>query len=352
MNAKRSVLFALALCFCTTAAVVQQAGAQQAGDQIAGPSLRDSVTVTSGVVKIGDLVDNAGVASGIAIYRAPDLGTTGTLRTAQLLEVLRANGVIGVNTHDLRDVSITRASRQLSTKSIENQVAHALEHRYGLGDAANLSLTFDRELRDLQLDPSNSGDPIPVAIRYDARSHRFDVMFDIANDETPTPTKLRFTGVAVETVEAAVLTRALERGDVIRASDISFERRPKSDFANDVAPRSGVIGMQVRRALRTGQGLKASDLAKADLVTRDQVVTLVYETPGLYLTGRGKATEGGAQGDTVSVLNLQSKRIVQGVIVGPGQVSVSISVPAPTTVAAIDSSSASPSANIPSAKSE
>jgi len=348
MRATRSILSAFALCVLATGAL-----AEQPQGQISGPSLRDNVTVTSEVVKIGDLIENAGIASGIAIYRAPDLGTTGTLRTAQLLEVLRANDVIGVDTHNLREISITRASRPLSAKYLEGQVAHALEHRFGLGDAANLALNFDRELRDLQLDPSYSGDPIPVVIRYDARTNRFNVVFDVTNDDISTPAKLQFTGTAVETVEAAVLTRALDRGEVIRPADVSFERRPKTEFGNDVAPRNSVVGMQTRRALRSGQGLKTSDLAKTDLVARDQAVTLIYETPGLYLTGRGKALEGGSKDDTISVVNLQSKRTVQGVIVGPGQVSVSTNVPMPTTVAAVDTSAAAPSTNAPtSAKPE
>lgn len=323
----RSTVIALALCLVAAPAV-----ADPPQNPIAGPVLRESVTVTSEIVKIGDLVDNAGVASEIAIYRAPDLGTTGTLRTAALLEVLRANDVIGVDTHDIKEVSITRASRAFSAKDLQSQVAKALEHRNGLGDAANLSLAFDRDLRDIQLDPTNTGDLVPVSVRYDSRSNRFDVTFDIANDASSSPTKLRFTGTAVETVEAAVLTRAFDRNEVIRMSDVVMERRPKAELGNDAALRDRVIGMQTRRALRAGQSLKASDLAKADLVTRDQTITLIYETPGLYLTGRGKALEGGTQGDTVNVLNLQSKRTVQGVVIGPGQVSVAIGVPVPRSV--------------------
>jgi flagella basal body P-ring formation protein FlgA len=44
------------------------------------PALRDHINVTDEVVRIGDLVDNAGVAAQIAIYRSPDPGTTGTCR--------------------------------------------------------------------------------------------------------------------------------------------------------------------------------------------------------------------------------------------------------------------------------
>ena len=45
------------------------------------------------------------------------------------------------------------------------------------------------------------------------------------------------------------------------------------------------------------------------------------------LTVRGKAAEGGAEGDVISVLNEQSKRTVQGVVVGPGRVVISTSSP-------------------------
>jgi len=55
---------------------------------------------------------------------------------------------------------------------------------------------------------------------------------------------------------------------------------------------------------------------------RDQAVTIIYQMPGLYLTTRGKATESGAEGDTVSVLNLQSKRTLTGVVTARGQVTV------------------------------
>src|SRR4051794_28455001 len=295
---------------------------------IAAPVLRANVNVASDVVRIGDVVDNAGNAAQIAIYRAPDLGTTGSLPTAQLLSVLRAHQVIGVDTKDLKAISVTRLARTLEAKDTELQVARALERRNGLGDAANLSLTFDREVQTLQLDASNTGNLQPVAARYEPRSGRFDVSFEIANDASA-PTKLRFTGTAIETVEAAVLARGVERNEVIKSSDVVIERRPKAEVGNDAAGRDNAVGMQARRQLRAGQALRVTDLAKPDLVTRDQNVTLIYESSGLYLTIRGKALEGGTEGDAVNVLNLQSKRTVSGIVVGRGQVSVAISTPRP-----------------------
>jgi flagella basal body P-ring formation protein FlgA len=315
----------------------------QSRDDIAVPVLRANVNVASDVVRIGDVVDNAGNAAQIAIYRAPDLGTTGSLPTAQLLAALRAHQVIGVDTKDLKAISVTRLARTLEAGDIELQVARALERRNGLGDAANLSLTFDRDVQTLQLDASNTGNLQPAAVRYEPRSGRFDVSFEIAND-AGVPTKLRFTGTAIETVDAAVLARGVERNEVIKSSDVIIERRPKAEVGNDAAGRDNAVGMQARRQLRAGQALRVTDLAKPDLVTRDQNVTLIYESAGLYLTIRGKALEGGTEGDAVNVLNLQSKRTVSGIVVGRGQVSVAISTPrpAPATETPVTTGAAEP----------
>ena len=118
----RSLLVATAL----LAASATPALAQAAGDAIAVPTLRANVTVTGDVVRIGDVVDNAGTAGGIAIYRAPDLGTTGSLPTAQVLGALRARQVIGVTTGDIKEVAVTRLARTVETKEIELQVARAI----------------------------------------------------------------------------------------------------------------------------------------------------------------------------------------------------------------------------------
>ena len=312
--------------------------AQEKEDPIAAPVLRAQVTVESDIVRIGDVIDNAGTAAQIAIYRAPDLGTTGTLPTAQIINVLQAHQVIGVDTRDIKSVSVTRLARTLEAKEIETQVAHALEHRSGLGDAANLNLTFDRDVRDVRLEAWNNGSMQPVALRYELRSGRFDITFEIANDVNSTRTKLRFTGIAVETVEVAVLTRSVERNELLKPSDVNTERRPKAEVGSDAATRGQAVGMQMRKQLRAGQPLKAADLAKPDLVQRDDNVTLIYETAGLYLTVRGKAVESGTEGDTVSVLNLQSKRTVSGIVVGRDQVAISVIAPRLPAVAETTSS--------------
>jgi flagellar basal body P-ring formation protein FlgA len=318
----RSMLVAALLVVAPSAAL-----AQENEDVIATPVLRAQVTVESDIVRVGDMVENAGTASQIAIYRSPDLGTTGTLPIAQVISTLQAHQVIGVDTRDIKSVAVTRLARTLERKEIESQVARAIEHRSGLGDAANLSLTFDRDVQDVRLEAWNNGSLQPASVRYEPRSGRFDVSFEIANDTNNNRTKLRFTGIAIEMLEAAILTRSVERGDVLKASDVVTERRPKAEVGSDAAPRVRAVGMQMRKGLRAGQALRVADLGKPDLVQKDDNVTLIYEAAGIYLTARGKAIDNGTEGDTVTVLNLQSKRTITGTVVGRDQVTIAIAMP-------------------------
>jgi flagellar basal body P-ring formation protein FlgA len=104
---------------------------------------------------------------------------------------------------------------------------------------------------------------------------------------------------------------------------VVVERRPKSEAGTDVAGDAArVTGMALRRAMRAGQVLRQADLMRPELVQRNENVTLVFEAPGIMLTSRAKALETGAEGDLISVVNVQSKRTVQGTVTGPSTVTV------------------------------
>jgi flagella basal body P-ring formation protein FlgA len=61
---------------------------------------------------------------------------------------------------------------------------------------------------------------------------------------------------------------------------------------------------------------------KPELVRRNEIVMLMYQVPGIMLTVRGRATEGGAEGDVIGVLNQHTKRVVHGTVIGSGRVMI------------------------------
>ena len=74
----RSLILATLLLFASLNAAAPQTATK-------APVLRSAVSVSGELVRIGDFVENAGEAEQIAVFRAPDLGTSGTVPTEQIL---------------------------------------------------------------------------------------------------------------------------------------------------------------------------------------------------------------------------------------------------------------------------
>jgi len=329
----RNLTLALALILPPAASALAQAV----------PTLRDSVTVTSDIVRIGDLVDNAGAVANVPIFRSPDLGTRGAVATDRIIEAIRPHQLIDIDTRGLAEVVVTRASRTISSQEISARIAALLAGRYSLGEARDIAITFDHEARSVQVEPSASGELQAVSLVFDPRTGRFDATFDLPSSAVLHRQPARFTGIAVETIDAIAVAHPVEHGEILTESDLTVLRRPKSE-GGAITDINAVIGLSPRRQLRPGQPLHAADLMRPEIVQRNDTVTIVYQVPGLTLTLRGQAQEAGALGDSISVLNLQSKRMVQGIVSGPGRVTVK---PVATRVVDNGSEVAVPAQSIP-----
>jgi len=297
------------------------AGALQASAQDAKPALRPNVTVAADIVRIGDLVENAGAVADVPIFRSPDLGTRGAVATERVVEAIRPHHLIGIDTRGLAEIVVTRPSRAITAQEIAARIAQALADQYGFAKARDIALTFDHAARTLQVEADATGELQVVELYYDPRNGHFSAAIDLPSSAELHRLAPRFAGTALATIDAVVLAHALERGAVLKASDLTVERRPKAEgpFIGDI---NAAAGLAARYQLRAGQPLHDADLIKPPLVKRNDVVTIVYEAPGMVLTLRGEAQEAGALGDQISVTNVESKRVMQGIVTAPGRVSV------------------------------
>jgi flagellar basal body P-ring formation protein FlgA len=304
------------------------------------PTLKAEATVIGDVVRVGDLVENAGEAADVAIFRAPDIGQTGTVPASRVLDAVLPHRVLGLDTRGLAEVVVTRASRPITGKDIETRILRALAGQSGLPDADSLTVTFDNEIKPMQVEAAITADLRIVRLGYDPRSGRFDISLELPGSAIARKLPMRFTGSISETFEAMVPTRAIAQGEVVRASDLVPARRPKSESApNVIREVEQAAGMVAKRALRAGQAIRQSDFAKQELVARNQSVTISYDVPGITVSIRGQALEPGGQDDLINVLNVQSKKTLQAIVTGPGRVSVG-NTPASARVATLPSNNA------------
>ncbi len=290
--------------------------------QNAAPALRASVTVTGDVVRIGDLVENSGAVADVPIFRAPDLGTRGAVAVDRIVDAIRPHQLIDIDTRGLAQVFVTHASRAITAQEISAGIGKALAGQYGLGEPRNIAVTFDRGVRTMQVEADATGELQVAALAYDPRTARFDVTFDLPSSAAFHRLSARFTGTAFETIDAIAVDHPVEHGQVLTAADLTILRRPKTE-TGAITDMNAAVGLAARHQLRPGQPLHDSDLMKPEIVQRSETVTIVYQVPGLTLTLRGQAQDSGALGDTIGVLNAETKRVVDGVISGPGRVTVS-----------------------------
>jgi flagella basal body P-ring formation protein FlgA len=135
-----------------------------------------------------------------------------------------------------------------------------------------------------------------------------------------------YVPVAVETeAPVLVLRRALARRARIEALDVELQTRRlpgiASNFVNDVA---ALQGRRLRRALPAGSPLTTDALDRDVLVQRGQRVTLVASASGVEIRAQGQALADGAAHDRIRVQNVNSLKVVEGVVENAGTVRVDL----------------------------
>lgn len=119
-------------------------------------------------------------------------------------------------------------------------------------------------------------------------------------------------------VEVLTYARSVQAGDIIQPTDLVWTKvaAAPSDAPNDA---DAVIGQAAKRPLRAGAVVQARDVGAAVVIKAGDLVTVAYDADGVSLSMQGKAMGQAGVGDTLSVQNPVSKKVVQAVVIGPGQ---------------------------------
>ena len=133
----------------------------------------------------------------------------------------------------------------------------------------------------------------------------------------------RIAGRVDRMVEVPVPNRAIAPGERIAMSDLDWIDVSMSRLGHmTVTGADAVVGLAAKRGLRPGQPISIREIEVPVVVRKGTLVTMAVSGPGLVLTATGRALEDGAAGQTISLINVQSKRTVQGTVIGPDQVQI------------------------------
>ena len=275
-------------------------------------TLRSNISVDEDVIRIGDLLHNAGTNADIAIFRAPSPGKIGVLTANRISYALRNHGLRWRNAAGVTEVTIARDGRIIPLDEIKTAIARKMEHSRQIGSADEIALTFARNTRPLTV-ASDATAPVEVLqVNYEPRNSRF-----VALVTAPGLPKRKYVGRITEVVEAPVLKHRIERNHQIVASDIEMRKIPRTRLIGAIVlnPRD-LVGRAVSRTLRAGTTIRKRDVREIRMVKKNTVITILYQIPGLSLATKGRAVQAGVRGDVVMVRNTRSRKVIEAEVVG------------------------------------
>jgi len=112
-----------------------------------------------------------------------------------------------------------------------------------------------------------------------------------------------------------VASRPLPRGHVLEAGDLVPDQRDVSGMTGGyIEDQRSLLGQRLKISILAGRALTPSLIKADNVVRRGQTVTLAVDADGLNIRMSGKALADGAINQRIRVENLNSGRIVEGIV--------------------------------------
>lgn len=287
-----------------------------AAPAFSAPILRDNVAVSTAIVTVGDMFNDAGINAERPLFRAPAPGTSGAVSLEAIRLAAKRAGITDFQHSAITRVQVERTGIPVDGQTLKDLISNELTRRGIITGNVIAHTLFEKSFSTIHA--ATSDEPVRLAnLRHTSGAGTFTAYFNIAGTKEP----LELRGRVDLMIEAPHLTSTMPRNTILSTDDI--EMRPillRYVEHSGIATLEQLVGKELRRPAREGMMLHASDVSEPKIIKRSDMVTLYYQRGPLNLTVKGQALNAAIHGESVAVLNLVSKKIVHGVAVSRGSV--------------------------------
>ncbi len=279
-------------------------------------SLRRAADVQGPSIRLSDVFEGVPAAMDRDVALAPEPGRSVTYNAQVLTRLAEQNHLIWRAQSATDSAVLTRASTLITPEMLKEKIAAKIkEDDPGLQGA--LEIVLEGKNVGLFLPAQEKPEFALEAFQYTPQSRRFQT------EVVAGAARQNLTGRVIVRREVPVLARPLERRSVVGEGDLTWRTMEEDRLPQGVlTDASQIVGREMKTDQSAGEMLRARDLLPPRLVTRGSLVTIKIETPLMRITAQGKSLADGAKGDTVRVTNVQSKRVIEGVVEADGVVRV------------------------------
>ena len=283
-------------------------------------ALREIVSVADERLTLGDLFTGlTEEQEETVVSKSPALGKEVILDAGWLRAVAKTHKVNWEPKSEHIQSIVTRSSLEVTHEDVLKAFAKELASK-GLASRHDITLA---PLRSVILLPKNADYRLVFQdVSYAPSSYAVGGTLKVIASGRETH-RMPLSGKAVPLVEVVAAKRNLSAGQIITADDIDIRSVREDEARSDKkAAWEDLLGKEVKKPLKAGRFLSPDDVRTKVMVVKGKPVTLSFVKGGVMLSSQGKAMENGGLGDSVRVMNIQSKSVVQGTVTGPEAVAV------------------------------
>ncbi len=292
---------------------------------LCGPSLqaielKQNIEISDDYIYLSDIFKDGGDDGTAIILNAPAPGKSIKISGQALERIALKHNLDWQRPDYIRSVKISRAGNVITTEEMHDLLMEQALLA-GAPDSANMRifgrfsgiyLPLDKTLMDIVIDQ----------FRYDANSQRFTTVLLIPQGGSEEK-RVNISGRLQETVMVPMLAADIRPGHIISPSDITWQKMPKNRVnSRIVQDENTLLGKTVRRPIRGHKTLNVNDIMRPIAIASGTRVMMHFRIGSLKLTALGRALQDGGIGDTIRLMNLSSKKTIEGKIIHGNRIEV------------------------------
>ena len=213
------------------------------------------------------------------------------------------------------------AGTRVPVDAIQSRIATAIAARAPAPGHYRVSLSDQEFQLQLPGGPEGKWQIANLVFSQSEQAFRASLSFvnDLGNAEYVT-----ISGAAYPVIEVPALSHDVLAGELVTSADLTTVEMPAARLsASVISSPDAVTGLVARRTLRAQAPLFSFDLSKQVIVKKGDLITILFEMPGIQLAAQGQVQGNAGKGDVVTVMNTSSRRMIEARITGAGQAVVS-----------------------------
>lgn len=282
-------------------------------------TLKNEAVIADNSLKLGDIFHGLPHSADRVLGPAPRPGHDMVLNARTLLRIAIALDLPWKPQSSEDFVTVKRAATLVERAAIEEQLKVKLQEA---GLSGSFNLTLPTESAEIILPASEAATFDIKDLKINRKNNWFEAKIIAPSEDNPIH-RSRISGTYEMLAKVPVLLSPMRGGSIISERDIQMIEIPERYLGSDIIVNaSNLVGTTPRTMIIAGKPVKAHQIEEPKIIQRGEMVTVKFKHGALQLTTRAKALQNGARGDTISVVNINSNKTLEGIVTASKEVTV------------------------------